>query len=85
MLDLLKVTQNPPSPSFNVVSSLEKLCEAVVARNEQAHLQLTLNKGAGGASLTIFVADCRLFTTKNSKKKRKVGKGILWPQFSLKK
>ena len=56
-----------------------------MARNEQAHLQRTLNKGAGGASLTIFVAGCRLFTTKNSKKTRKVGKGIFWLQFSLKK
>ena len=27
--------------------------------NDQAILQPTLNKGAGGASLTIFVTDCR--------------------------
>ena len=44
---------------FNVVPSLEKLCQAVVARNEQANLEPTLNNGAGGASLTIFVTDCR--------------------------
>ena len=58
MLDLLKNTQNSSSPWFNVVSSLEKLCQAVVARNDQANLQPTLNKGAGGQSLTIFVTDC---------------------------
>ena len=50
MLDLLKDTQNVPS--------LEKLCQEVVARNEQHNLQPTLNNDAGGASLTIFVADC---------------------------
>ena len=27
-------------------------------QNDQAILQPTLNKGAGGASLTIFVTDC---------------------------
>ena len=48
-----------PSPLwFNVVASLEKLCQAVVIKNDQANLQQTLNKGAGGASLTIFVTDC---------------------------
>ena len=56
---MLKDTQKFPSPWFNVVPSLEKLCWAVVARNDQANLQRTLNKEAGSASLTIFVADCR--------------------------
>ena len=55
MLDLLKDTQNSPSPWFNVVPSLEKLCWAAVARNDQANLQSTLNNEAGGVSLTIFV------------------------------
>ena len=43
---------------FNVLPSLEKLCQAVVARNEQADWQITLNKGTWGAILTIFVTDC---------------------------
>ena len=42
----------------NVVPSLETLCQAVVDRNEQANMQPTLNKGAGGASLTIFLIHC---------------------------
>ena len=50
-LELLKDTQISPYPWFNVVSSLEKLCQAVVTRNDQANLQPTLNKGAGCASL----------------------------------
>ena len=41
---------------FNDVPSLEKLCQALVARNGQP----TLNKVAFGASLIIFVTDCRL-------------------------
>ena len=36
------------------MSSLEKLRQAVVARNDQVNLQPTLNKEAGGASLTIL-------------------------------
>ena len=55
MLHLLKDTQNFPSPWFNVVPSPEKLCKAVVAKNDQVNLQRTLNKEAGGASLTNFV------------------------------
>ena len=47
-------------PWFNTVPSLEKLCQAVVARNEQGNVQPTLNKGAEGASLTVFVTECRL-------------------------
>ena len=58
MLVLLKYTQNSNSPWFNAVPSLEELCQAVVARNDQVNLQPTLNKGAAGASLTIFVTDC---------------------------
>ena len=38
--------------------SLEKLCQAVVARNEEANLQPTLNEGAEGVGLTVFVTDC---------------------------
>ena len=48
-----------PRPWFNVVPSLEKLQQAVVVRNEQANLQLTLNKGARSAGLTIFVTGYR--------------------------
>ena len=55
MLDLLKDAQKCLSPWFNVVPRLEKLCQAVVAKNNQEKLQPTLNKGAGGTSLTIFV------------------------------
>ena len=58
MLDLLKDIQNPPSLWFNVVPSLEKLCQAAVARNDQANFQPTLNKGTGSSSLTIFVTGC---------------------------
>ena len=47
MFDLLEDSQNP-SPWFNVVPSLQKLCWAVEARDEQANLQPTLNKEAGG-------------------------------------
>ena len=57
MLDLLKDTQNPPPPRFNVVPSLEKPCQAVVARNDQTNVQPTANMRAGGASFTIFVTD----------------------------
>ena len=45
MLDFLKDTQNPPSPGFNVVTSLSKV---VVAKNDQANLQPALNNGTGG-------------------------------------
>ena len=50
MLDLLKDTQNSPSPWFNVVPSLSKIFQAVVARNDQANLQPALNNGTGGKS-----------------------------------
>ena len=53
-----KIPTIPPPSWFNVLPSLEKLCQAVVARNEQAILQPTLNKGARGPSLTIVVTDC---------------------------
>ena len=59
ILDLLKDTQNFPYPWFNVVPSLEKLCQAVVTMNDQRNLQPTLNKTARGASLTIFGTDFR--------------------------
>ena len=58
MLELLIDTQNSPSTWFNVVPSLEELCQVVVARNEQANFQATLNKGTEDARLTIFVTDC---------------------------
>ena len=51
MSDMLKDTQNFPSPLF-------KLFQAVVARNGRANLQPTLNKGGGGASFTILVTGC---------------------------
>ena len=57
MFDMLKDTQNSSSVWLNVVPSLEKLYQAVAARNEQVNLQPTLNKCAGGASPTIFVTD----------------------------
>ena len=41
-----------------LVPSLEKLCQAVVARNEQTNLQSILNKRARAARLAIFVTDC---------------------------
>ena len=57
MQDVLKDTQIFPFPFSNVVPSPEKLCQAMVAMNDQANLQPTLNKGAGDASFTIFVTD----------------------------
>ena len=54
MLDLLNVTQSSPSLWFYIVPSLEKICQAVVARNDQANLQPTLDKVDEGASLTIL-------------------------------
>ena len=45
MLDLLEDTQNSSSPWLNVVPRLEKLCQAVVVRNDQTNLQPILNKG----------------------------------------
>ena len=58
MSDMLKDTQNSPSPLFHVVSSLEKLFQAAVSRNGRANLQPTLNKGGSGASFTILVTRC---------------------------
>ena len=52
MLDLLEDTQNSLSP---LVQCCAKLFQAMVVRNDQANWQLTLNKKAGVASLTIFV------------------------------
>ena len=54
MLDLLKDTQIFLSLWFNVVPGLEKLCQAVGARNDQANLKPTLNKRIGEAGLTII-------------------------------
>ena len=53
-----KIPRISPPPWFNVVPSLEKLCQAVVTRNEKAKWQPTLNKGPGDASLIISVTDC---------------------------
>ena len=39
----------------------KKPCQAVETTNEQVYLQPTLNKEGGGASLTIFVTDCRFW------------------------
>ena len=58
MLDFLQDTQNSPFPWFNIVSSLGKICQTVLARKKQANLHPTLNKGAGGVSLKVFVNDC---------------------------
>ena len=63
MLDLLKDTQNSHSRLLNVVPSLENLFQMVVDKKNQVNLQPTLNKGAGGASIFIFVTDCRFKRT----------------------
>ena len=52
--------------SPTLVPSLEKLCQAGVARNEQTNLQSILNKRARGTRLAIFVTDCLW----NQKKKK---------------
>ena len=49
-----KIPRISPLRLFNVASSLKKLCQAVVGRNDQANFQKTLNEGARGASFTIF-------------------------------
>ena len=36
----------------------EKLCQWVLARTEEANIQLTLNKRRVGGSLTIFITNC---------------------------
>ena len=43
---------------LNGVPSLENICQALLASNEYTDLQPILSKGAGDASLTIFVTDC---------------------------
>ena len=48
VLDLFKDTQRLPTAWFNILPSLEKLYQAVMARNDQANFQPTLNKRAGG-------------------------------------
>ena len=61
MVDLLKDTHNSPCPLVQCCAKSEKAMPGcVVARNDQTSLQRKLNKGAGVASLTIFVTDCRL-------------------------
>ena len=40
-----KIPRIPPPHSLNVVPSLEKLCRAVVARDDHANLQPTLTQG----------------------------------------
>ena len=61
LLHLLRDTQNSPSPLVKccVKNGKAMLFQAVVARNDQGNMQPTLNKESGGASLTIFVIDCR--------------------------
>ena len=45
-----------PTPWFNVAPSWAKLCQAVVAKNDQANLQQTLKKGQGvQASLVLWL------------------------------
>ena len=69
MLELLKYTQISPSPSFNLLPSLEKVCQAVVARNDQENLQPILN----GATLTIRVSDCSLDLLQNDSSQSRDG------------
>ena len=60
MLDLLKIPIISPLPRTMLSQVCKKPCQAMVARNDQTNSQTTLNKGAGGATLTIFVTDCRI-------------------------
>ena len=71
-----RIPRISPTPWFNVVASLEKLCQAVVARNKQGNLQPTLSKRTGGASLPIFVTDC-------FQNLKKIAKGCLETQKEL--
>ena len=68
MLNLLKYTQNPVSllvqccarsgKAISGYGAQERPSKAMVLRSDQANLQPILNRGAEGASLTIFVTDC---------------------------
>ena len=69
MLELLKYTQISPSPSFNLLPSLEKVCQAVVASNDQKNLQPILN----GATPTIHVSDCSLDLLQNDSSQSRDG------------
>ena len=42
-----------------------------MSKNGHANMQISLNKGAGGASFTIFVTDCSIFL-KNTNKVMKI-------------
>ena len=55
-----KVPIISPLPGTMLCQVCKKPCHATVARNDQTNSQTTLNKGAGGATLTIFVTDCRI-------------------------
>ena len=66
-----KIPKIHPFPWLNVVPSLKKLCQAVLARNVLVNLQPTLNKVAQGSSFTILVTNC----IQNLKKKKK------WKEF----
>ena len=62
-LKIVTLAQRYPEFSLPPVQCCVKnrkamLFQAVVARNDQANMQPTLNKESGGASLTIFVIDC---------------------------
>ena len=52
-----KIPKTPPPPG-NVVPRLEKLCQEVLAKNEQANLQQKLNRGKEVRVSQFFVTDC---------------------------
>ena len=58
-----KIPRISPLPLFNVVSSLKKLCQAVVGRNDQGNFQKTLNEGDKGCKFHYFLTACRLIRT----------------------
>ena len=54
MFDILKDTQNSSSPLFNVAPSLEKLCQAMVARNDRANLGCKSQIWGQAVQVTLF-------------------------------
>ena len=74
MFDVLKYTQKFPSPWFNAMSSLEKLCQAVVARNEQVNsCNQHWIKGQGvwfSQILSLMISKSKKTKTKTKKNER---------------
>ena len=63
MLDLFKGNYNFPSPLVKCCVKFEKAMSGSVGHEWPSKLANNIEKGAGGASLTNFVTDCRCKNT----------------------